>query len=320
MASCNDLFKEFHGSIVLSSSKKDSLRTSRDQLRKDIKGYFKDVLKVNVPKNWGQGSYSMGTLINPANGGEYDIDDGVYLQNLGSDPSKWKTPDTVHGWVYDAVKNRTKATPTDKRTCIRVQYSEGYHVDLPIYAEAKGQWYLAEKGTAGWHPSDPKKLTDWFKQRIKDTDELLRRVVCYMKAWADVTSSKKGKLPSGLVLTVLCADSYHQWTDDDASVGGTLTGIRNNMLSQRMVVNPVDPSENLYDRVTDEQHSRFQDCLKELHNDAQQALQTKSKKEACKLWKKHFGDRFPCCDSIEDNEIAIRTSAPALLRNDARSA
>ena len=41
MANCDNLFKEFDKIIKLSESKKDSLRTSRDSLRKKTKEKFK---------------------------------------------------------------------------------------------------------------------------------------------------------------------------------------------------------------------------------------------------------------------------------------
>lgn len=62
----------------------------------------------------------MGTIVNPLDG-EYDIDDGVYLQNLDKEnKDSWPTPETVHSWIYKAVEGHTKEDPIDKRIKERV--------------------------------------------------------------------------------------------------------------------------------------------------------------------------------------------------------
>ena len=81
MADLHSEFKIFHDSIALNSSKKESLRKSWDAIREKIRKHFRDQLKVNVPKFRGQGSYAMGTTVNPLDS-EFDIDDGIYLQHL----------------------------------------------------------------------------------------------------------------------------------------------------------------------------------------------------------------------------------------------
>ena len=47
--------------------------------------------------------------------------------------------------MKDAVEDRTKLSPIDKDTCIRVCYSAGYHIDLPIYIVKDDVAYLATK-------------------------------------------------------------------------------------------------------------------------------------------------------------------------------
>ena len=131
MADMQSEFKTFHDLIALTSGKKVLLRTARNALRDKIRKHFRDVLKLNVPKFHGQGSYAMGTMVNPLNG-EFDIDDGVYLQHLDpSDKSDWPTPETVHSWLVQATQGHTSQKPIDKSTCVRVRYAGQYHVDLP---------------------------------------------------------------------------------------------------------------------------------------------------------------------------------------------
>ncbi len=318
MADSHDLFQAFHNRIELSSSKKESLRRARDTLRKRIKDYFMKELKYAPPKFWNQGSYAMATIVNPLYG-EYDIDDGVYLQNLDSEKSKWPTPETVHNWIYRAVQGHTDKSPIDKRTCVRVVYSGQYHVDLPIYGEYKNQYYLAEKGDKGWHISDPKALTNWFKNQVKQKGEQLRKIIRYLKAWADY-KSKNGKLLSGLILTILAVENYESRKRDDASFGGTIKNVYERIIDSFVVRNPVDSQEILSARLTEIQKKNFKSLMFNLLASANKALKEDSKKEACKIWRKEFGDRFPSCDNIEEEESPLYTPSPALLKDDARSA
>ena len=302
MADLQDKFKTFHDRIALMSGKKVSLRTARNALRDKIRKYFRDVLKLNVPKFHGQGSYSMGTMVNPLNG-EFDIDDGVYLQHLDtSDKSEWPTPETVHRWLVQATDGHTGQKPVDKRTCVRVRYAGQYHVDLPVYGELNGAYLLAEKGEKGWHQSDPLALTDWFKGRVKIHGEQLRFIVRYLKAWADFQSSRRGKMPNGLILTVLAADHFYADTRDDIALANTLRNIDDAMRIILSVCNPVDAAEELTSRLTDQQKKRFQEAISDTADAATEAINIDDRHEASNIWRKQFGDRFPSVEKKDDSD------------------
>jgi len=300
MADLQNEFKTFHDRIALTSGKKVSLRTARNALREKIRKYFSDVLKLNIPKFHGQGSYSMGTMVNPLNG-EFDIDDGVYLQHLDtSDKSDWPTPETVHRWLVQATDGHTDQKPIDKRTCVRVRYAGQYHVDLPAYGELIGDYLLAEKGEKGWHRSDPLALTDWFKGRVKVHGEQLRRIVRYLKALADFQSSRQGKMPNGLILTVLAANHFRANEKDDIALANTLRAIADAARIIFYVYNPVDASEELTSRLTDQQKKRFQKAIADAADAATEAINIDDRHEASNLWRKQFGDRFPAVEKEDD--------------------
>ena len=318
MADCSDLFNKFQEEISLNESKKDYLKQARDAIRNRIKNYFIKEKEYIPPKFWIQGSYKMLTIINPLNG-EYDIDDGIYLQNINTDDKdNWPKPETVHDWICQSVKRHTQENPIDKRTCVRVIYLGKYHVDLPIYGIFKGETYLAEKGEKGWHLSNPKALIDWFTEQVKQNGDQLRKIVRYFKAWADFqTKSKNKKLPSGLILTILATESYENREKDDATFSRTVRNIYQKILNSFVIYNPVDKEEIPSDHLTDTQKEDFKLLIFNLLDSANQALEENSKKEACKIWRKEFGERFTNCDNIEDKLV---TSSPALIRDDSRSA
>jgi hypothetical protein len=300
MADLNSEFKTFHDRIALSSGKKESLRKARNAIRDRIRKYFRDNLKLAVSKFRGQGSYAMGTTVNPLDS-EFDVDDGVYLQHLDeNDDSKWPTPETVHRWLVQATDGHTNEKPIDKRTCVRVQYASQYHVDLPSYSKLNDDYMLAEKGEKGWHGSDPMALMLWFIEYVKACGEQLRRVVRYLKAWSDFQFGRRGKMPSGLILTVLAAQNFRADERDDVSITYTAMAISNAVNPVFCVYNPVDSEEELTACLTYEQKVRFQEAVSDLALAAIKATETDDSKEASKLWRRQFGDRFPAIEKEEE--------------------
>ena len=319
MANCHDLFRSFMSRIDFDSSKRDSLKGAREGLRKRIKTHFKDTIKGKVPGFCGQGSYMMATIINPLDG-EYDIDDGVYLMNIDPQKSKWPDPQTVHGWILDAVKGHTKRDPINKRTCVRVVYSGEWHVDLPIYGIFQDKAYLAETGDEGWHISEPTLFTKWFKNKVKSDGEQFRDIVKYFKGWLDFRSQKEGKMICGFLATILVSKHYLKNDRDDVSFSGTMKNIYEALSTDFSIVNPMNGGEILSNEVEESEGKRFMKSLGTLAENASKALDEVDKKKACKIWKSEFGDRFFDCDTLEDEKGALRTCAPAILKDDARSA
>lgn len=309
MADLHKQFSIFHDRIALTSARKETLRTARDAVRDRIRKYFRDTLNLLVPKFRGQGSYAMGTTVNPI-GGEYDIDDGVYFQHLDNqDDSDWPAAGTVHQWLVKATDGHTNEKPMDKRTCVRVRYAGQYHVDLPSYGELYGQYLLAVKGEAKWPHSDPLALTNWFVDKVKIYGEQLRKIVRYLKAWADFQSARRGKMPSGLILTVLAVNYYQQHEKDDVALANTLQAVSNAVSGFFYVVNPVDPNEELTARLTTVQKLRFQDAVKAASEVAISAVVDDDDHTASKLWRRQFGDRFPLVAKKEDKGITRQTAA-----------
>ncbi|MEW6666827.1 MAG: nucleotidyltransferase [Thermodesulfobacteriota bacterium] len=293
MADLNTEFGTFYDRIALTSGKKAALRKSRDAIRTRIRSHFSGSLRVKVPKFLGQGSYAMGTTVNPLDG-EFDIDDGVYLQHLdGRDNTKWPTPGTVHAWLVQATDGHTNEKPVDKQTCVRVQYAGQYHVDLPSYAEHNGEYMLSDKGSRGWHRSDPLGLTLWFRRTVKQNGEQLRRIVRYLKAWADFQSARRGKMPSGLILTALAVENFRGTERDDLCFANTARSMFAATGQVLRVHNPVDSEEELTARLSPEQKARFQEAILALAADAVAAVETDDREKAAKLWRRQFGDRFP---------------------------
>ena len=202
MAKMNAEFKKFDGNIKLSDAKLKELRTSRDAIRKNLKEWFEDNGKGPV-KFCMQGSMAMNTVVNPLGEDDYDIDDGIYLEDVDLSAEECPAAMTVHSWVMKAVNDQTSYDPTNKNTCVRVPYAHGYHVDLPIYALDGDSAYLAHKRD-GWVSSDAKDFKDWLKEKSIG-DSQLRRIIRYLKRWKDYCNVDL----KGIEITILALSLIH---------------------------------------------------------------------------------------------------------------
>ncbi len=316
MADTNNLFQTFCSNITLSTSKSNSLKKSRDALRGDIKSWFNDN-DLTQPKFCWQGSFSMKLLINPLNGNDYDLDDGIYLQGYSdTDKEDWPVPNTVHAWIKNAVEDRVKSDPIDKDTCIRVPYAAGYHIDLPIYIVKDDVAYLSHK-SKGWIESDPKAFRNWFIEKLSDDNygEQLRSIVKYIKSWKD---NKSIPLKS-IEATILATQNFDIYTGrDDKCLKNTIEKIINTLETDYKCIKPVAPKEDLFNDSSEAKKDSIISGLKTLKCNLDKAINESSAKTASEYLRKSFGDRFPLGEDNETNYAS--SSAPGVLRHDLRSA
>jgi hypothetical protein len=308
MADCSEIFARFNSNISLRPFEKQYLRKARTSITTRIINNFRTKPQIPKIEFKPQGSYTMDTIIRPLNG-EYDIDIGIYFAFPSNNIEDWPVPQSVSGWVVEAVKTHTSTPPENKTTCVRVTYKPvspgsdfGYHVDLPVYGKYTDWW--AEKYTVigmnderQWNQkSHPLAFTDWFNKQClkneKDKKQLIR-IVKYLKAWKDF-QTKDIKMPSGMILTIIAAKNFQFDDRDDIALCKTLDLIYFNLWWGFWVIKPVEPGNDLVDSsiFPSRRKKFFMQKLEELRDDAQKALDSTSNSEAISIWQKHFGDRF----------------------------
>lgn len=201
---------DFHDDIKLGTyDENETLRKKRDMLIDELKKELKDEKVSNSDKKltftkFDQGSYAMNTGIKPIND-DYDIDVGVIfdITNDEYESSKLKK------LIYDKLDKQHNRTVEYNKPCITVPYSDGYHVDLAIYAKNNEEnhiaWGKKHAEDQCWYRSEPKKLKDWITEWSSDKDELLqyRRCVRYIKKWKEKAFNANGnEAPPSIGLTI----------------------------------------------------------------------------------------------------------------------
>lgn len=313
MANCHELFSQFHKSIDLSRSKKASLQQARRAIRKKIRNHFKETVGLKVPKFRQQGSFAIGTVINPLDE-DYDIDDGVYLQHLPDDQSKWPDADAIQDPIVKALENHTDQKPEKKKNCVRINYANNYHVDLPAYSESENEILLCTRNETQWVKSDPTAFTQWFRNKLNGHGEQMRRSVQYLKAWVDFQGLQ---LPS-IASTILVTECFVSSSDrDDLSFSQTIQAIENRLQRSFEVKKSVSPYDDVLQKISNLDRQTILKALKEFSDSARLAT-AKSDTEiadAAKQWQKQLGNRFGI---PEQKESPKSQAGPTIIVNPPR--
>jgi hypothetical protein len=331
-------FNKFHANIKLyDNDENKDLREKRDILTKELKDYFAKKAKDEETKEItfsiaNQGSYSMGTGIKPIGIAEYDIDVMVLFNFSKND----YPPVEVKKWVFEAlnVKNRTVDY---KKPCVRVQYhnngEDHFHVDLALYANVNsdGKTYLS-KGKPNsteeekkWEISNPKLLKENINTKFTDSDDCLqmKRSIRYLKRWKDnrYKTTENGK-PTGIAITALVYNLFQPEIDrnqfdssvkpkDLVAVKKLVAAIIRNfsLINGRIhVYLPVEPYNDLFEKLTDKQNNELQEKLKTLYTALENAENEPDPHLASKILIKEFGDDFPEVDkdkSAQKRDLAF---------------
>lgn len=312
MAVLHKEFTKYNKAIMLTDSRKENLKTSRKDIKTKIRKWFKDNKPDELqPKFHGQGSFEMNTGVNPIsvtdeNGKillKYDLDYGVYFIEKEDEENK-KAIDTWHNWVYQSLESHTDKEPIKKPTCIRVVFSDGHHIDLPIYYKLEDVIELAHK-SKGWIESDPKEFYEWFNN-LKNTQ--LERIVRYIKGWKNYREINNTylKLPSGFELTILAANNYIEDDNDDNAFRETVRKIdfELNKTNGFKCLRPTTPKvEDVFAGYSTTRKNNFLTTLKNLLNDLDRARVEKNFKKASEILRDNqFGERFPLGEDKNEEE------------------
>jgi len=316
MAVLNKEYIKFDKEIKLTPSRKDDLKTSRQNIKKQIRDWFLEHKPEELqPKFGGQGSFEMNTIVNPIVEYDedenlirkYDLDYGVYfIEKLDEDNKRVIT--TWHDWVYQSVEDYTNQNPIKKNTCVRVVFSDGHHIDLPIYYKKDDIIELAHK-SKDWIESDPKEFYKWFNNAKKDKSRLEAIVRC-LKAWKNFREINNSnlKLPSGFELTILATENYHDADNLDEAFRETVRNINNELNKDGgfKCIRPTTPlGEDVFEDYSETRKNNFLKTLKSLLDDCDRSKDEINYKKASDFLRdKQFGIRFPKGDDRDEKKIS----------------
>lgn len=246
--------------VTLSQAQRTEMEQRRNANRDRVKSRLPDTGRP-APRHFkSQGSYAMRTMLqHPAN--DYGIDDGAYFHKedlvgaRGADMTALQTRQMVR----DALDDGRFVTPPEvRKNCVRVHYSAGYHVDMPIYRRVTTtdayarETYHFELASSTWTRSDARHVTDWFesendRQSSDATNgRQLRRVVRMIKKFARSRGSWSGQILSGFGITALVVEVFRgHATRDDVALYETMRAIRVRLHHSLEIRHPVTPGATI---------------------------------------------------------------------------
>ncbi|QYA34105.1 CBASS cGAMP synthase (plasmid) [Macrococcus psychrotolerans] len=312
MSYLQNIFLEFNENITISESYKHKIRRGRNTLREKINGGFlNDGHKK--PEHLTQGSYAMHTALLPEDGEDFDLDSGIYLKDYDTEQIYWPSTIEVHKQILSYVSGHTNCI-IDKDTCVRVDYQDNYHIDLPIYIIGLDKQndevaYLAHK-INGWIISDPKAFRDWFNNNVKISDDkVVRRIVKYIKKWS---KNKNINLP-GMAISILVVECYEKADNDPDVLFKVLTNIYDRLEDNFSCRKPIRPlEEDLLEKYSFQDEQEILKELKEFKDLLHESIYiSENEKMSTDILSEIFGSKFPIGDSdVKNINILTQTDVP----------
>lgn len=254
-------FESFYNNcVVLSQTEQTNLYSKKDLNIQRLKDGLKEYNKENntsysIVETCVQGSVAMSTVVQNEDG-DYDIDVAVVFDKstLGD-----KGAQATRNLVANALQRKTKqfnSKPEIKTSCVRIKYSDGYHIDFAIYRRhydsENNRWIYEHAGTT-WTEREIRGLTTWFTEQNAASNGKLRKVVRLSKMFCKSRDTWKN-MPSGLLQTVLCDEKLQDSYDRiDEMFYYTMKEIVVRLETDVSVAAPVDNGRDLTPRQIDTQ-------------------------------------------------------------------
>ncbi len=260
-----------------------------------------------------QGSYPNNTVIEPVEGGEYDIDMVAICvnQNVTGDVAlnDLESRLTADGRYKDRIVR--------KAPCVRLEYSEDevgkFHVDVvPLRRIPETGELKAPRRGAQWKTTAPSEYTEWCRAQ----GEQFTCTVKIMKRWRDQQQEVHDAIKS-IVLQVLVAGAMPDVKDDAARVAATFRALHARLSSLSRppeVSNPVLPFEDLAANWPVADFFSFVKELGEAVDAMTEVDTTTTLAEAASIWSEVLGPDFPL-PSPEELGLRLESTSHAKQLN-----
>ena len=323
MIDCGADVKAFHDEkVTLPGSERDKMRERRNSNRNRLKRNLEKDEKPTPYEHVSQGSYRLKTMLRDENN-DYDIDDGAYFKKgvlVGDRGAEMSSLD-ARKMVRDAMDDGSFKTPPEvKANCVRIHYSEGYHVDIPVYRrivdEDADETYYELAASSGWKRSDARDVTKWYEETRNGTSDAnqFRRLNRYLKKHARSRASWKSRNLSGFAITVLLAETYVLSPDrDDIALYCTMEAMKIRLDGNTVIDHPVTPDETVTTDDPDAKARFFRDKLQEALDHVAPGYANECDREsALKCWDKVFNTTFFSERYADEKSKSASLSAPAI--------
>lgn len=287
MVNCSrELEKYWDEKVKLPQAKYNELKQKRDAQIEKLKANLK-VDSFPLPIEFiNQGSYAMKTLIQQDD--EYDIDVGVVFNKEDLEINSKQLPSSIKYYIGQKLKDeRFSKSPSVLKNCVRVNYKENYHIDMPVFRKNGTALELATN--KGWESSNPQNINRWF-QSEKASKPHLKKIVQLLKKWSK--SRSDWSMTSGLILSILASECYIDDDSIDRSFYKTLEKINIRLKKCRIVFVPNSSVDITAEAKHKEKVKNLSEKLSGYFNGMFKEHNFSDKNRALKIWKMFFADNY----------------------------
>ena len=288
MVDCSrELEKYWDEKVKLSQDKYSELMRKRDlQIEKLKTNLSLEPLYPQPTEFINQGSYAMKSLIQQDD--EYDIDVGIVFDKVALDSYDRKEPAYIKNQIGKKLKDeRFSKSPSVLKNCVRVNYKENYHIDMPVFRKNGDVLELASGSS--WEESNPKYINQWF-QTEKSKKPHLKKIVQLLKKWSK--SRSDWSMPSGLILSILASECYCYDERLDKSFYATLSAINLRLQRNKNIQIPNTSTVITSSEKHSEKVKNLSEKLKSFFDGGFKLYGEEDKQRALKVWKAFFNDRY----------------------------
>ena len=315
-------FKKFYYSkVVLSKKETTNLREKKNlniTRLKDGLVEYNEENKTNykIAEVLEQGSVAMSTVTqNQKN--DYDVDvaivfDDTNIAGLGQREIK--------NIVVKALKKKCtnfKKEPEALTNCVRIVYSDNYHIDFAIYRRIKNDdgSYKYEHAGSEWRERDPRAINNWFKDEIKTHGEKLRQAVRLSKMFCK--SRESWQMPGGLIQSVLCDEKIQDYKRMDEMFYYTMKEVQSRLEEDKEIKNPTSEQSLLLKDKDEDKVKNLCNRLKDKLSKLDILFNEKcSEKEAIEAWYEFFKhDYWTYSEDEESRSFAVSENLIVKLMN-----
>lgn len=288
----NARFTELLTDIEPSATTKSNASSAHTGLRAHLRTH--EEFKKRWVTDFLAGSYSRDTAIRPRmteDGQERpDIDIIVETNYTTSN-----TPEKVLNELCDALEDGYTVDRINKRS-VRVTAWNAEMDAVPVIKTTTG-YLIPDRDTGGWKTTNPPKHDRWATEQNTLFDGRFKKLVKLLKWWR--RENPTNKRPKGFVLEMLVSkhasrsethfgEAFAQLLECIHTAYATLAkfGVK------PQLDDPAIPGNDILAKVTIAQWQDFIEKVRVHAGYARSAQTTTDMKEATRLWRKLFGDRF----------------------------
>jgi hypothetical protein len=277
-----------------------------------------------------QGSFRLGTVVQPEGSDEYDLD-AVCVRAVAKDDITQARLKTDMGDVLDRYLRAREGDATgpviceERKRCWTLFYAEPFHLDvlpaIPNPAATGSGILLTDTTLRHWQYSDPIAYADWFRERMRreliakrlrlaearhlppekipysSVKTTLQRVVQVLKVHRNrYFAADLERRPTSILITTLAAQAYTGERGLEEAVLETARQMPNHIEydgDHWLVPNPVEPRENFADKWSSDPAlaTSFYRWLEQLQQDLQGARESDGIDRAVATLSESFGEQ-----------------------------